>query len=73
LPGAARNEAWSRGAAVVAKSKLPWPMAVIFIIVFVMMCAQQFVEHRGSDAPTGGGASPGASRADPGATKTRRE
>jgi hypothetical protein len=69
LPKATREEAWSPGAAVVAKSRMSWPMVVYFIVAFVMMCAAQFAEQRQSNAPAAGGASPATSAAGPGAAK----
>jgi hypothetical protein len=71
LPKAARDEAWSTGAAVATRSKIPWPMVVYFIAAFVLMCAAQFAERRESSAPAAGGASPAVSAADPGAAKAR--
>ena len=73
LPKAAREEAWSPGAAIVAKSRMSWPMVVYFIVALVMMCAAQFAERRESNAPTSDGASPAASVPDPGAAKARDE
>ena len=45
LPKAARDESWSPGAAVLARSKMSWPMVVYFIVAFVMMCAAQVAER----------------------------
>ena len=73
LPKAARDESWSPGAAVLARSKMSWPMVVYFIVAFVMMCAAQVAERREINAPTAGGASPAASAPDPGAAKVRDE
>ena len=58
-------------AAVLAKSRMSWPMVVYFIIAFVMMCAAQFAERRELNAPAAGGASPAMSAAGPGAGKAR--
>jgi hypothetical protein len=71
LPKTARDEAWSPGMAVVAKSRMSWPMVVFFIAAFVLMCAAQFAERRESSAPAAGGASPAISAADPGVAKAR--
>jgi hypothetical protein len=72
LPRAAADEVWASGAAVVAKSKLSWPVAVCFLIVIVLTYAEQFAERREPNPPIGVGASPAASAPDPGA-KARDE